>query len=40
MDDCILWNKAINSSGYGVVFKGGKQHYATVLQQVQKKVMS
>ena len=26
--ECILWTKAINSSGYGVVWKGGKMHYA------------
>ena len=28
MSDCILWPKAINSSGYGVTWKDGKQVYA------------
>lgn len=26
--DCVLWNKAINSSGYGVLWKNNKQVYA------------
>lgn len=26
--ECILWEKAVNSSGYGVTWFGGKQHYA------------
>ncbi len=28
MTECIEWTKAINSSGDGVVWKNGKQHYA------------
>lgn len=26
--DCVLWTKSTNSSGYGVLWKGGKQVYA------------
>lgn len=27
MSACLLWNKAVNSAGYGVTWVGGKQQY-------------